>query len=43
MASPALTMNEAIGLTATQFGFGAGVFFVGYCLLEIPATSRSIV
>ena len=33
----ALTMNQAIGLTATQFGFGAGVFFVGYCLLEIPS------
>jgi MFS transporter, ACS family, tartrate transporter len=32
-----LTMNQAIGLTATQFGFGAGVFFVGYCLLEIPS------
>lgn len=32
-----LTMNEAIGLTATEFGFGAGVFFVGYCLLEIPS------
>ena len=32
-----LTMNQAIGLTATQFGFGAGVFFVGYCLLEVPS------
>jgi len=32
-----LTMNQAIGLTATEFGFGAGVFFVGYCLLEIPS------
>jgi len=32
-----LTMNQAIGLTATQFGFGAGVFFVGYCLLGIPS------
>lgn len=25
----ALTMNEAIGLTATQFGLGAGIFFAG--------------
>jgi MFS transporter, ACS family, tartrate transporter len=33
----ALTMNQAIGLTATEFGFGAGVFFVGYCLLEVPS------
>src|SRR4029079_4221343 len=31
-----LTMNQAIGLTATEFGFGAGGFFVGYCPLEIP-------
>ena len=36
-----LTMNQAIGLTATQLGFGAGVFFVGYCLLEIPSSRRS--
>lgn len=32
-----LTMNQAIGLSATEFGFGAGVFFVGYCLLEVPS------
>ena len=32
-----LTMNQAIGLTATQLGFGAGIFFVGYCFLEIPS------
>jgi MFS family permease len=30
-------MNEAIGLTATQFGVGAGLFFLGYCLLEVPS------
>ena len=33
----ALTMNKAIGLTDTQFGVGAGVFFVGYCFLELPS------
>ena len=32
-----LTMNQAIGLTATQLGFGAGVFFIAYCLLEVPS------
>ena len=32
-----LTMNQAIGLTATQLGFGAGVFFVAYCFLEVPS------
>ena len=33
----ALTMNEAVGLTPTQFGIGAGVFFLGYCLFEVPS------
>lgn len=33
----ALTMNQDLGLTATQFGWGAGVLFAGYCLLEIPS------
>jgi MFS family permease len=33
----ALTMNQAIGLSATQFGIGAGVFFLGYCLFEVPS------
>ncbi len=33
----ALTMNRDIGLTATQFGAGAGVLFLGYCLFEIPS------
>lgn len=32
----ALTMNEHIGLTATSFGIGAGLFFLGYFLAEIP-------
>jgi MFS family permease len=34
----ALTMNESIGLTATQFGLGSGLFFfLGYCFLEVPS------
>jgi MFS family permease len=33
----ALTMNQAIGLTATQFGIAAGAFYVGYVLLEVPS------
>ena len=32
-----LTMNKALGLTAAQFGFGSGVFFLGYFLAEIPS------
>lgn len=33
----ALTMNEAIGLSATAFGLGAGIFFIGYFLFELPS------
>jgi len=33
----ALTMNRDIGLTASQFGFGAGLLFITYCLFEIPS------
>src|ERR1044072_4074772 len=32
----ALTMNRDLGLSAAQFGFGAGVFFFGYFAFEIP-------
>ncbi|MGI4943883.1 MAG: MFS transporter [Janthinobacterium lividum] len=33
----ALSMNGDIGLSATQFGLGAGIFFLGYCVFEIPS------
>jgi MFS family permease len=33
----ALTMNHDLGLTATQFGYGAGILFAGYCLFEVPS------
>jgi len=33
----ALTMNKDIGLTATMYGWGAGIFFWGYCLFEVPS------
>ncbi|MCP3460460.1 MFS transporter [Bradyrhizobium sp. CCGUVB23] len=33
----ALQMNEAIGLSASQFGWGAGILFFGYCVLEVPS------
>src|SRR4030095_7669823 len=32
----ALTMNRDLGLTPAQFGIGAGLFFIGYFLFEIP-------
>jgi ACS family tartrate transporter-like MFS transporter len=33
----ALTMNKDLGLSATVFGWGAGIFFLGYCLFEVPS------
>jgi MFS family permease len=33
----AITMNKDIGLTATMFGFGSGIFFVAYFLFELPS------
>ncbi|MHB8969584.1 MAG: MFS transporter [Pirellulaceae bacterium] len=32
----ALTMNQDLGFTEEMFGLGAGIFFVGYFLFEIP-------
>jgi MFS transporter, ACS family, tartrate transporter len=33
----ALTMNKDIGLSPAVFGFGAGIFFWGYFLFEVPS------
>jgi hypothetical protein len=33
----ALTMNRDIGLTAYQFGWGAGLLFASYSVFEIPS------
>ena len=33
----ALTMNRDLHLSASAFGFGAGVFFVAYFIFEIPS------
>ncbi len=33
----ALTMNKDLGISATQFGFAAGMFYVGYVLFELPS------
>jgi len=33
----ALTMKEDLGFTASVLGFGAGIFFLGYFLFEIPS------
>src|SRR5689334_533800 len=33
----ALTMNKDLGLSAYMFGLGAGAFYGGYCLFEVPS------
>ena len=33
----ALTMNKDLGLSASTYGFGAGIFFLAYSLLEVPS------
>ena len=33
----ALQMNEDLGFSPTVFGFGAGIFFWGYALFEVPS------
>lgn len=33
----ALQMNQDLGFSAAVYGFGAGVFFLGYALCEIPS------
>jgi ACS family tartrate transporter-like MFS transporter len=32
-----LTMNKALGFSAAVFGFGSGIFFLGYFLAELPS------
>ena len=33
----ALQMNSDLGFSSAAFGFGSGVFFLGYCLFEVPS------
>jgi ACS family tartrate transporter-like MFS transporter len=33
----ALTMNKALNLSAAAYGLGAGLFFVGYFIFEVPS------
>src|SRR4051794_26189342 len=33
----ALTMNADLGLSASAYGFGAGIFFLAYFLFEVPS------
>ncbi|MBC7800261.1 MAG: MFS transporter [Gemmatimonadaceae bacterium] len=33
----ALTMNKDLGISATAYGLGAGIFFISYFLFEVPS------
>ena len=33
----ALTMNHALGFNAAVYGFGSGIFFLGYFIFEVPS------
>src|SRR3974390_2687098 len=33
----ALTMNKDLGLTPYTYGLGAGIFFAGYFIFEVPS------
>jgi len=37
VAVAALTMNKELGLSAFTYGLGAGIFFLGYFIFEIPS------
>jgi hypothetical protein len=37
VAFASLTMNKDIGLSSTAYGLGAGIFFIGYFLFDVPS------
>ncbi len=37
IAVASFQMNKDLGLSAAEYGFAAGIFFLPYCLLEIPS------
>src|SRR5262249_28999985 len=37
LAMAKLQMNHDLGMSNTAYGLGASLFFVGYCLLEVPS------
>ena len=39
----ALQMNEDLGLDPAVYGFGAGIFFIGYALFEVPSNLSSCI
>ena len=37
VAFAALTMNQDLGISSYVYGWGAGIFFLGYALFEVPS------
>jgi MFS transporter, ACS family, tartrate transporter len=37
IAIAALTMNKDLGFSSSLYGIGAGIFFIGYALFEVPS------
>src|SRR5215468_8297216 len=37
LAIAKLQMNPDLGFDAAVYGFGAGIFYVGYAILEVPS------
>ena len=37
IAFAGLTMNKDLGLNAAMFGMSVSIFYIGYCLFEIPS------
>jgi len=35
----AFSMNKAIGLSSSAYGFGSGIFFLGYVIFQCLQTS----
>ena len=42
MGIAALRMNQDLHLSATIFGLGAGLYYVGYLIFEVRVTSLCI-
>src|SRR6185436_20065491 len=40
IAVAALTMNKDLGVSASLYGIGAGIFVIGYALFEVPSNMR---
>jgi len=38
VAFAALSMNKDLGFSSTVFGLGAGIFFVGFLLFQVPSS-----